>query len=107
MKSAGVQFIRNEMDWDKYDPWGCVMDAQFALCEAWWAATGEQINEYHPSVWMVTAAKEGRLGLEMNQRARRIAHGIWLGTITREDIDYWMKVLLRTEGMVLAAGRDY
>lgn len=107
INSPGIEFIRNEMDWDTYDAWGCVQSARFDLCEAWWAATGEQINEYHPSVFLVSAAKDGTLGSEMTERAGRIGAAVWASIVTKDDVLYWMGVLNKMYNLVQAAGRDY
>lgn len=105
--TAGIEFIRNEMDWDKYDPWGSVMSALFDVCEGWWAATGEQLNDYHPSVWLVAAKKAEKITVEMGERPRRIRHAVLTGIISEKDVQYWLKVLNRMRELVILAGRDY
>ena len=96
MSTAGIEFIRNEMYWDKYDPWGSVQSPRFELAGAWWVFTGEYIEGF----W--TGG-----GYRMNSSAKRLNGAMNAGIIAREDVDYWFRVLNRMRDLVIATGRDY
>jgi hypothetical protein len=96
IKSAGIEFIRNEMDWDKYDAWGSVQAPRFELAGAWWVFTGESIEGFYTGG-----------NYRMNRQAKRLNGAMNAGIITREDVDYWFTVLNRMRDLVIAAGRDY
>lgn len=97
--TAGIEFIRNEMDWDKYDPYGCVMNALFDLCEAWWAATGEQISGYEPSPVQPYICE--------SERVERLTNAFKHSLATESDMLHWLDVLNRMYELVMSAGRDY
>lgn len=99
MSTAGIEFIRNEMDWDKYDPWGCVKAAQFDLCEAWWVAMGLCLEGYRPSSVVPFEFT--------SERAERLCNAIECAIVRFDDVQYWLKVLTRMCELVVLAGRDY
>lgn len=101
MKTPGMEFIRNEMDWDSGDAWGSVMSAQFDIAEAWWHASGLCVAQYRPSQVMVQG------DFEEGSRVERLVGGIFSGIISIKDIWYWLKVLERTQELVVKAGRAY
>ena len=100
IKSAGIEFIRSEMDWDKYDAWGCVQGARFDLAGAWFLKTGEKIMGFSPSpgydLWS--------LGFD---RGLTLLDAMTVGIIEADDVYYWDSVLDRMYDLVVAAGRDY
>lgn len=98
MSTAGIEFIRNEMDWDTYDAWASVRSAQFDIAEAWYEAHGEELPGFRGALG----------GISLEERGERLC-GAMVGCaiITRDDVDYWWRVLDRMEGLVIAAGRDY
>lgn len=98
-KTPGIEFIRNEMDWDKYDPWASVMSALFDLCEAWYESTGEKIDGYEPS--------EVDTGEFESERAARLSQAFDIKLATEDDMLYWLDVLNRMYNLVKLAGRDY
>lgn len=98
-KTPGIEFIRNEMCWDKYDPWACVSAALFDLCEAWWLSTGEKIPGYEPSPVQPYICE--------SERVERLSNAFDIGITTEYDMLYWLDVLNRTYGLVKLAGRDY
>lgn len=100
MMTAGIEFIRNEMDWDKYDPWASVMSALFDLCEAWYGSTGEIIEGYRPSPSFSQEEWE-------TERAGRLYEAMEAGIIIEQDMMYWLDVLNRVHSLVILAGRDY
>lgn len=95
-KSSGIEFIRNEMDWDTYDAWGSVQAARFDLAGSWFVFTGERLEGFEPGP-----------GFRMNGREKRMFGAMGAGIITSEDVDYWNLVLDRMRGLVIAAGREY
>lgn len=102
MSTAGIEFIRNEMDWDKYDPWGSVQSARFDLAEAFWHATGLKVKDYEPSPVMVQGE------LEEGSRVQRLCEAMRDWKVIRfNDIYYWFRVLNRMRDLVVKAGRDY
>lgn len=101
MKTAGIEFIRAEMDWDKYDAWGSVMNAVFDLCEAWWHSTGIIVNGYRPSVLLEQGEPEN------GSRVQRIYDAFKADIINTYDYVYWVDVLNRMRALVIQAGRDY
>jgi hypothetical protein len=94
--SPGIEFIRNEMDWDTHDAWGSVQAPRFELAGAWWVHTGEYIEGFRTGS-----------GYRMNSTAKRLNGAMNAGIITREDVDYWFRVLNRMRDLVIAAGREY
>jgi hypothetical protein len=100
IKSAGIEFIRNEMDWDRYDPWNSVQSARFDLAGAWFLKTGEKIMGFSPSpgydLWS--------LGFD---RGLRLLDAMAGGIIDADDVYYWDSVLDRMYDLVIKAGRDY
>lgn len=99
MMTAGIEFIRNEMGWDKYDPWASVMSALFDLCEAWWLHSGEKIAGYVPSCVQPYQCE--------SDRVERISNAFDVGIATEQDMLYWLDVLNRMYNLVIDAGRDY
>lgn len=99
IKSAGIEFIRNEMDWDPYDAYGCVSGAMFDLAEAWYVASGDRLWEYERGTPFT-----GEFGSE---RARRLYGAMVMLIITDEDILYWSKVLSIMDELVEKAGSSY
>lgn len=97
--TAGVEFIRNEMDWDTHDAWGSVMAALFDICEAWWEATGESVAGFRPS--QVDPHEFDSM------RAAQLYHAMIGGIIDKGDVTYWIKVLDRMRDLVIKAGREY
>lgn len=99
-KTAGIEFIRNEMDWDTYDAWGSVQSASFDLAGAWFLFTGEKIMGFNPSptydLWS--------LGFD---RGSRLLGAMVDGIIKDTDVYYWDRVLDQTRDLVILAGRDY
>lgn len=99
-KTAGIEFIRNEMDWDKHDAWGSVQSARLDLAGAWFLKTGEKIMGFSPShdydLWS--------LGFD---RGVRLLGALVTGVIQAGDVYYWECVLERTYDQVILAGRDY
>lgn len=103
MKSAGIEFIREEvsgMAWDKYDPWGSLRGAQFDIAEAWYGETSECLPGYTPARWFSVQDWE-------SERAERLNGAMEHEIITRDDVEYWWRILDRMEALVIAAGRDY
>lgn len=100
IKSAGIEFIREEMDWDKYDPWGCLQSARFDLAEAWFLVSGECLWEYHRSDMLTQGEFE-------SERAERLYGAMKDEIILCGDISYWEDVLTRMRDTVIAAGRNY
>lgn len=96
MKTAGVEFIRNEMYWDKYDAWASVQSPRFELAGSWWVFTGESIEGFYTGG-----------NYRMSRQAKRLNGAMNAGIITREDVDYWFTVLNRMRELVILAGRDY
>lgn len=101
MNTAGVEFIRNEMDWDKYDPWGSVQSARFDLAEAFWHHTGLSLGYYSPSVLLIQGEPEEQ------SRVSRIYGALEQGIVSWDDIYYWDRVLDQMRDLVILAGRDY
>jgi hypothetical protein len=97
--TAGVEFIRNEMDWDTYDAWASVRSAQFDLCEAWWLSTGICLSGYTPSKVEPYVCE--------SERVDRLSNAMDIGLVDKGDVLYWSKVLARMEALVIQAGRDY
>jgi hypothetical protein len=97
--TAGVEFIRNEMDWDTYDAWGSVMAAAFDLCEAWWLSTGECLSGYTPPKVEPYVCE--------SERVDRLSNAMDIGMVDKGDVDYWFNVLQRMRDLVIMAGRDY
>src|SRR5687768_4561377 len=99
-KSAGIEFIRNEMGWDSGDPWGSVQGVSFDLAGAWYLKTGEKIMGFRPSpgydLWS--------LGFD---RGLRLLEAMVSGLIEKNDVYYWDAILDRTSDLVIKAGRDY
>lgn len=99
-KTAGIEFIRNEMDWDAHDPWGSVQSARFDLAGAWFLKTGERIMGFEPcpgyDLWS--------LGFD---RGTRLLGAMVDGIIQSNDVYYWDRVLDQTYDLVKLAGRDY
>lgn len=100
IKNAGIEFIRNEMDWDTHDAWGSVQAARFDLAGAWFLKTGEKISGFSPSpgydLWS--------LGFD---RGLRLLDAMTVGIIQADDVYYWDRVLDQMRDLVIAAGRDY
>jgi hypothetical protein len=99
-RSSGIEFIRNEMDWDKHDVWGSVLAARFDLAGAWFLATGETIQEFRPSPHFDLLS----LGFG---RGSRFLGAMKDGIITADDVYYWDRVLDQARDLVIKAGRDY
>lgn len=97
MNTAGIEFIRNEMDWDKYDAWGSVQSARFDLAEAWWVATGDRLWDFESPNWVDFSS----------DRAERLSNAMSYGLVTEDDVLYWCRILGRMRDLVIAAGRDY
>lgn len=99
-KTPGIEFIRNEMDWDTHDAWGSVQAASFDLAGAWFLATGEKTDGFTPSpgydLWS--------LGFD---RGLRLLEAIQGDVIEWLDVVYWLEVLDRMRDLVVKAGRDY
>lgn len=99
-KTAGIEFIRNEMDWDKYDVWGSVQCARFDLAGAWFLKTGEKIMGFSPSpgydLWS--------LGFD---RGARLLGAMVDGIVTANDVHYWDCILEKMYDLVIKAGREY
>lgn len=98
--TAGIEFIRNEMDWDKYDVWGSLQSARFDLAEAWYLASGERLWEYHRSDLL-------SIGEFESERAERLYGAMKDEVILCGDVSYWEDVLTRMRELVIQAGRDY
>jgi hypothetical protein len=98
-KTAGIEFIRNEMDWDKYDPWASVMSALFDMCEAWWLHTGEKIDGYEPAGVQPYSCE--------SERVARLVGAFKHGVATEADMLHWLDVLNRMYGLVIQSGRSY
>lgn len=98
--TAGIEFIRNETDWDTHDAWGSVQTARFDLAGAWFLKTGEKIMGFSPcpnyDLWS--------LGFD---RGLRLLGAMVDGIITSSDVLYWDRVLERMRDLVIKAGRDY
>lgn len=101
MMTAGIEFIRNEMDWDKYDPWASVMNALFDVCEAWWHSTGIMVDGYRPSPMLERGQPED------GSRVERIHDAFRAGIIDTWDFVHWVDVLNRMRDLVILAGRNY
>lgn len=99
MSTAGIEFIRNEMDWDKYDPWASVTSSIFDLCEAWWLSTGEKIPGYTPPQVEPYEC--------LSERIERLSNAFDIKLATEDDMFYWLDVLNRMYVLVQLAGRDY
>lgn len=99
--TPGVEFIRNEMDWDKYDPWGCARAASFDLAEAFWHYSGLGLAGFRPSPLLEQEE------MEEGSRVQRIYEGMKLGVVELDDIWYWLKVTNRMENLIVDAGRAY
>lgn len=99
IKSAGIEFIRNEMDWDTYDAWASVSSSLWDLCEAWWLSTGETIKGYRPSQVEPYVCE--------SDRVERLSNAFDIGLATESDMLYWLDVLNRMRDLVILAGRDY
>lgn len=97
--TAGIEFIRDEMDWDKHDPWASVMSALFDLAEAWYESQGERVNGYKPS--------EVDTGEFESERAARLSGAMDDGIIDNDDLWYWLTVLNRVRYLVIQARKDY
>lgn len=101
IKSAGIEFVRNEMDWDRYDPWASVQSARFDLAEAFWHHTGLSLGYYSPSDLLIQGEPE------QQSRVSRIYGALEQGIVSWDDMHYWMKVTHRLRELVILAGRDY
>lgn len=99
-KTAGIEFIRNEMYWDKYDPWASVMGALSDLSEAWYGFSDECLPGYRPSPLFKIDDWE-------TERTARLYGAMVNGIVTESDVTYWYQVLDRMYGLVILAGRDY
>lgn len=98
--TAGVEFIRNEANWDKYDAYASVRSLQYDIAEAWYGEHEECLPGYRPSQWFSVLDWQ-------NGRAERLNNAMEHGIINRDDVEYWWKVLDRMEDLVKLAGRDY
>lgn len=98
--TAGIEFIRGEMDWDTHDAWGSVQGASFDLAGAWFLKTGEKIMGFSPcpgyDLWS--------LGFD---RGLRLLDAMTVGIIRADDVYYWDTVLKRMRDLVIKAGREY
>jgi hypothetical protein len=90
--------IRIDMDWDPCDAWGSVQGALFDLCDAWYLSSGECLAGYRPSF-------NPNSGLSW--RAKTWIGFMDQGDITKDQVNYWFKVLNRLQGLVKLAGREY
>lgn len=98
--SPGIEFIREEGDWDKYDPWASLRSLQFDIAEAWYGYGNECLTGYRPSPMFQDNDWE-------TERSERLYGAMMNAIITRDDIEYWWRILDRMEGLIVAAGRDY
>lgn len=97
--TAGVEFIREEMDWDTEDAWGSVMSGLFDLCEAWWLSAGECLAGYRPPSVDPYVCESDRVD--------RLSNAMDIGLVDKGDVGYWVRVLERVRDLVIKAGRDY
>lgn len=97
--SAGIEFIRNEADWDSGDPYGSLRGLQFDIAEAWYASQGEILAGFRPAGGGVDVddTRTYRLSQAMSDEI----------IVTRDDVEYWWKVLDRMESLIIRAGRVY
>lgn len=95
-KTPGIEFIRNEMDWDTHDAWGSVQSARFDLAGAQFVFSGERLGEFEPGP-----------GYRLSGRAKRIYGAMNDGIIGHLDVCYWDRVLDQMYDLVKLAGRDY
>jgi hypothetical protein len=101
MKTAGIEFIRNEMGYDKHEPYVSVRMAQFDLAETWYLATGHKMPTFEPSPLLDAN------DIEEGSRAERLFGAMRDGLITEKDMDYWWYVLDRMEVLLILSWRAY
>jgi hypothetical protein len=100
IKSDGIEFIRNEVDWDTYDAYASLRSLQFDIAEAWYGYADERLAGYSPAVGFQDNDWE-------SERSERLYGAMMNAIIKREDVEYWWKVLDRMEALIVKAGRTY
>lgn len=98
--SQGIEFIREEADWDTHDVWASLRSLQFDIAEAWYGSAGVCLRYYHPAAGFSDDEWD-------SERAERLYGAMEAHIITQYDVEYWWKVLERMEALILKAGRDY
>lgn len=98
--SPGIEFIRNEADWDTYDAYASLRSLQFDIAEAWYGYAEERLPGFVPAAGFSDREWD-------TERSARLYGAMVTTIITRDDIEYWWRILDRMEVLVYAAGRDY
>jgi len=99
-RSSGIEFIREEADWDTHDAWASLRSFQFDIAEAWYGYADERLPGYCPAAGFQDDDWE-------SDRSARLYEAMMHEIVTRDDVEYWWSVLDRMETLVVQAGRDY
>lgn len=90
--TQGIEFIREECDWDTYDVWASLRSLQFDIAEAWYGYAEECLPRYRPSPSFQDNDWE-------SERSGRLYGAMMDAIIRRDDIEYWWSVLDRMEDL--------